>query len=209
MLIFQIVQVFSANGQSNLLFYQSSEQFNSSAYNPAFLTDQHNFTFSIFPVGGMNVGYNDHELINKMIFKVLKGDSINQASRDVFNGLVKKGLFYQKFESTLLSLGYNSHFGSFNFLVREVEQFQNNFKGNLTSFLTNPESQTIYAGEQQHLPAQLLHYREFSLGYAKEIIRDKLVIGVRAKLYFGKASFVSDIYANTNIQSDRSEEPHV
>lgn len=201
-LIFLFVLAFNASGQSNLVFYPSHEQFNSSVYNPAFLTSQRKFTFTIFPVGGMDVGYNDPKLINKMIFNVLKGDSANQASKDVFNGLVKKGLFYQNFESTLLSVGYNNpDLGAFNFRVREVEQFQNNFKGDLTRFLTDPEAQTIFIGIPQHIPAQLLHYREFSLGFAREIIREKLTIGIRAKLYFGKSSFSADLSANTGLQN--------
>lgn len=203
LLIFLFVLAFNVSGQSNLLFYQSQEQFNSSVYNPAFLTGQKKFTFTIFPIGGMDIGYNDPKLINKMIFNVLKGDTASQTSKDVFNGLVKKGLFYQNFESTLLSFGYNNpDLGSFNFRVREVEQFENNFKGDLTSFLTDPESQTIFIGIPQKIPAQLVHYREYSLAYAKEIIRNKLIVGIRAKLYFGKSSFVSDIIASTRFQND-------
>lgn len=203
LLIILFTMAFGARGQSNLVFYQSHEQFNSSVYNPAFLTEQRKFTFSIFPIGGMDVGYNDPKLINTMIFNVLKGDSANQASKDVFNGLVKKGLFYQNFESTLLSFGYNSpDLGSFNFRIREVEQFQNNFNGDLTSFLTDPESQTIFIGLPQRIPAQLLHYHEFSLGYAKEVIKEKLTVGIRVKLYLGESSFVSDLSVNTNLQLD-------
>jgi hypothetical protein len=194
---------FHTSGQSNLVFYPTHEQFNSSVYNPAFLTGERKFTFTIFPIGGMDVSYNDPKLINKMIINVLKGDSANQASRDVFNGLVKTGLFYQNFESTLLSFGYNNpELGSFNFLIREVEQFQNNFKGTLTRFLTDPDPQTISIGVPQHIPAQLLHYREYSLGYAKEMIRDKLTVGIRAKLYFGKSSFMADLAANTSLQNE-------
>lgn len=203
LLVASVVLTVRVTAQSNLLYYPSHEQFNASVYNPAFLTEQRKFTFSIFPVGGMDIGYNAPALIDKMVFKVLKGDSLNQASKDVFNGLVKKGLFYQNFEAAILTFGYNNpDVGAFDFRIREVEQFQNNFKGDLTRFLTDPESQTIFIGLPQRVPAQLLHYHEISLGFAKEVLRDKLTVGIRAKLYLGESSFVSGLSVNTRLQND-------
>lgn len=38
-----------------------------------------------------------------------------------------------------------------------------------------------------------LHYREYSLGYAKKLFQNKLSIGIRVKLYYGKSSFISQV----------------
>ncbi len=38
-----------------------------------------------------------------------------------------------------------------------------------------------------------LHYREYSLGFAKEVIKDKLTVGGRAKIYFGKSILFSEV----------------
>jgi hypothetical protein len=46
---------------------------------------------------------------------------------------------------------------------------------------------------QQNFPAIALYYREYSIGYAKEVIKEKLNVGIRAKVYFGKSSVVSEV----------------
>lgn len=193
--------------QSHLVFYQTTEQFNSSNYNPAFLVTQEKFTFSIFPFAGMNVSYNNQAVINSMIKNVFKKNTSEETSKEVsnelFNSLVEKGIFYQRFESNLLHVGYNNpEYGSFNFRVREIEQLLINFKGDFTEFILNASNKPLYIGQWHYLPAKALHYREYSLGYAKEIIQDKLTVGLRAKLYFGKATFVSDLYGGAMSVND-------
>ena len=187
------VMILSASAQSNLVFYHNHDQFNSSDFNPAFLTSQQKFTFSILPLAGMSVGYNNQKAINEMLTKVLLGDTIKNALKDVFNSLVKRDLFHQRFESSLLTLGYHSTIGSFNFRIKEVEQLMSNFKGDFSEFITNPTFQTLAINQPQTFPANALYYREYSLGYAKEVIKNKLSVGIRAKLYFGKFSALSEV----------------
>lgn len=186
--------VLSANAQSNLVFYHSQDQFNSSDFNPAFLTSQTNFTFSIFPLSGMSVGYNNQKVVSVMLREIIRGDSIENVMENVFNRLGKRGLFYQRFESSLLNFGYsNSNIGSFNFRIKEVEQLTNNLKGNFTEFITDPTFNTLAINQPQTFPVNAIYYREYSLGYAKVIIEDKLFLGVRVKLYFGKAAAFSEV----------------
>ena len=193
LLIFLSVSSLFVHAQSNLLFYHSPEQFNSSNYNPAFLVSQGKYTFSVFPLSGMNVSYNNQSIINKVIKNVLQKDTENEASKALFKSLVEKGLFYQRFESLLLFAGYtNPEYGSFNFRVKEIEQLLIDFKGDFTNFILNPSNHPLYINQAQDLPAKAYHYREYSFGYAKTIIPDKLIFGIRAKLYYGKASFVSE-----------------
>ncbi|MFY9153645.1 MAG: DUF5723 family protein [Prolixibacteraceae bacterium] len=191
------IMILQVKAQPNLILYHSIDHANSSNNNPAFLTSQEKFTFSIFPISGMSTGYNNQVVINDMLLKVLRGDTAKAAFKDVFNGLVNRGLFYQSFESSLLSIGYNSDYGAFNFRIKEVELIMNNFKGDFTRFLLDPDFITIPMNLEQHMPAELLHYREYSLGYAKEIIENKLTLGIRAKVYFGKAAFVSEVSGYT------------
>lgn len=51
-------------------------------------------------------------------------------------------------------------------------------------------------------PAQALHYREYGLGYAREIMKGRLSVGVRAKLYFGKFSVSSDVQGEVAKRDD-------
>lgn len=198
---FSVFSLF-VHAQSNLILYQSIDHANASNYNPSFLTSQEKFTFSLFPLAGMSIGYNNQDAINDMLLKVVRGDTAKAAFKDVFNGLVKQGLFYQQFETTLLNIGYNSEYGAFNFRIKEVEIFMNNFKGEFTKFLLDPDFLTIQMNRSQYLPAELLHYREYSLGYAKEIIENKLTLGIRAKVYFGKAAFVSEVSGYSTYEND-------
>jgi len=181
------------NAQSNLVFYHTNDQFNSSNFNPAFLTSQQKFTFSIFPLSGMSVGYNNQQVVKDMLTSFLSGGIDKDNLTIVFKSLLKHDLFYQRFESSLLNFGYNSTIGSFDFRIKEVEQLRTGFKGPFSEFLTSTASQTIILNQAQLFPADAVHYREYSLGYAKEIIKNKLSVGLRAKIYFGKASAVSEV----------------
>ena len=183
----------TSNAQSNLVFYHNHDQFNSSNFNPAFLTSQQQFTFSIFPLSGMSVGYNSQSLIKEMRTQFLAGTQNTEDFKGVFNSLVKMDLFLFHYESSLLNLGYNSDFGSFNFRIKENVQLMTGFKGELSTFFMEPTYKTIVIGQPQYFAAEALHNREYSLGYAKEIIKNKLTIGVRAKIYFGKSTLFSEV----------------
>ena len=160
--------------QTNLALYHSKDQISSPAVNPAFLTDQKKFTFSIFPLSGMSVGYNDQHAVKSMLKDFLSGALDTAALKSVFNSLIKEDLFSQRFETSLISFGYNSGIGSFNFQINEIEQIRSSLKGDITEFLTKPAIQAVALNHPQILSADMVHYREYSLGYAREIIKDKL-----------------------------------
>lgn len=192
-LILSLFFAFYGKTQTNMVFYPLENQFNSSNLNPAYIVSQKQFSFSIFPLSGVNVGYNNQESIKDMIAKILQGDQTNSDFREVFDGMIKLDLFYQKLETPLLSLGYNSHFGSFNFRIQENIQLMTVLKGGFSEFLTNASAQSIPINKPQLFPAQALHYREYSLGYAREVVKNRLSVGLRAKLYFGKLSVSSNV----------------
>lgn len=179
--------------QPNLIFYHEQGQVNSSLFNPSFLTSQETFSFSILPVAGMSVGYNNQAVIKDMLLKVLSGNQTSDDFRDVFNSLLKRDLFYQRMEFPILRLGINSEFGSFDFRIKEVEQLLSDFKSDFSEFLSNPDYKTISINQKQLFPATASYYREYSLGFGKEIIERKLDFGIRVKLYFGKANFNSRV----------------
>jgi len=180
-----------SKAQSNLFIYHTQGHVNSSNLNPAFLPSQEKFTFSIFPISGMGVGYNKQEVIQEMLSKFAKGTITDDDYNKIFDDLVKTGLFYQRMEISLLNLGYNAKIGAFNFRIKEAEQLISNLKGNFSNFLSDPDYSTVYTDRRQFFPAEIVHYREYSLGYGKQI-NGKLSAGIRAKLYFGKASLYSE-----------------
>ena len=181
------------NAQSNLVFYHAEDQFNTSNFNPAFLTTQHEFTFSIFPLAGMSFGFNNQEVIKDVMTQFLQGSQTTEDFKGVFNSLVKQNLFFLNYETNLLSLGYNSDFGSFSFRIRENVLLMTDFKGDLSDFLMSPTFQNMAIDQPQLFGAEAIHYREYSLGYAKDIIKDKLSVGARAKIYYGKSILFSEV----------------
>jgi len=193
-LTYLIVSVLHGSAQTNMVFYPTENQINSPTLNPAFLTSQDKFTFGIFPLSGMNVGYNNQLVIKNMLFKILNGNQTNNDFKDVFNSMVKLDLFYQRMENNIINIGYNSNLGSFDFRIRENMQLMTNLKGNFSEMVTNTSLQMLPQDiKQQTFPAIALYYREYSIGYAKEIIKEKLTVGIRAKVYFGKSSMVSEV----------------
>lgn len=192
-LTYLLVSGLHGKAQTNMVFYNTPDQYNSSNFNPAFLTSQKNFSFSIFPFTGMSVGYNNQVVIKDMVLNVLKGNQTTEDFKDVFNSMLDLGLFYQRMEIPLLNIGYHSHFGSINLSVKENMQLMTYFKGQFSEFLVNSNFRTVTLNEPQTFPAHAMHYREYSLGYANELIKNKLSVGVRAKIYYGKFSMNSDI----------------
>ncbi|HAQ20653.1 MAG TPA: hypothetical protein DCR40_15695 [Prolixibacteraceae bacterium] len=192
-LAIMLVIALLSKAQSNLGFYHTHDQFNSSNFNPAFLTYQQKFTFSVFPLAGMSVGYNNQTIIKDMLKQFLTGTPTKEDFQVVFKSLLKRDLFYQRMEIPILIFGHNSDWGSFDFRIKEVEQIMGNFKGNFSGFLMNPAIKTLATNQRQAFPANAVYYREYSLGYGKEMIKNKLTIGFRAKFYFGKSNVFSDV----------------
>lgn len=190
-MIFLLVLVGQA--QSNLVFYHSNDQLNAPNLNPAFLFSQKRFTLSFFPVSGMSVGYNNQEVINDMIFNVIQGNQSTEQFREVFRSILKLGLFYQRMEVPVFNFGYNSGRGSFNFRIKDNMRLMTDLKGEISDFLVNSNSLSVTLNKAQTFPVHAMYYREYSLGYANEIIRKKLIVGFRAKVYFGKFSLISDV----------------
>jgi len=189
-LVSAIVSVGQA--QSSLGFYHLNDQFNVSGFNPAFLSSQKNFTVSIFPLAGIDLALNNGGVIKDVTTSFFSGNQSVNELRGVFTSL-EQGLFLVNYESNLLNLGYYSHFGSFNFRIKENVIMMTDLKGNLSDFLTSSAFNNLVIGPTQLFAAEAMHYREYSLGYGKEIIKNKLTVGVRAKLYFGKSFLSSEV----------------
>ncbi len=176
-----------------MAFYPFESQFSSSDFNPAFLKSNHKFTFSILPLGGTNIGYNNQQVIRSLVSKVLSGITTDKDYRDILESMANRSTVNQNIESALLSFTYRSKYGFLNFRIKEVENFSVHLKGELTDFIVLPGIQSTVITKIQTLPAQAMHYREYSLGYSLPGTNRKLTAGFRAKLYFGKASFFSGL----------------
>lgn len=193
---------FLLRGQINMSFYPVEKQFNSSRYNPAFLTTDGQFAFSIFPLAGTNVGYNNQNEINHLVNKLLSGLNNDEEYIDLAKSMVGSPTFYQKLENEILTFTYRTKSGFLNFAVKENVSVSASLKGPVSEFMILPEVRSAVVGEVQRIPALILHFREYSFAYAIPQRSNKLTAGIRAKLYFGKSVFSSDISGAIQRQAD-------
>lgn len=200
-LILLLVKVLPSGAQTNIAFYSLEDQFNSSAFNPAFLNSEHRFTFSIFPMGGTTIGYNNQRAIKELVSKFISGVTTDGDYKEILSSLTDHSSFNQTIESTLLNFTYLSQIGTLNFRINENENFSARLKGNASDFIIKTGIQSAVVGEEQYLPAQAMHYREYSLGYSTPLIQHRFKAGIRAKLYFGKSSFSSGLTGSISNES--------
>ena len=179
--------------QSSISLYSFNDHFNSSNFNPAFLTSSDGISFSFFPIGGFSMGYNNQESIRQLVLKFASGVTTDDDYKEVLRSLTDRTSFNQNIESSLLNITLPSRVGFLNFRIKEIQNFSANVKGELSDFIIRPGIQSAAIGKIQHLPAQAMHYREYSVGYSMLPSRNRLAVGVRAKIYFGKSSFFSGI----------------
>jgi hypothetical protein len=182
-----------SKAQSNLSFYPLEDQFNSYNFNPAFLSSQKKSNFSVFPIGGTSIGYNNQNVINDLVSRTISGIAEDQDYINILKSMADHSLINQKIESTLLTYTLLSKVGFFNFQIREIELFSTAVKGDLSEFLFKTGIQSAIINQAQNLPAQAMHYREYSLGYSFAAKSNKFAAGIRAKIYFGKSAFFSGI----------------
>ncbi|HLN72860.1 MAG: DUF5723 family protein [Methylococcaceae bacterium] len=179
--------------QSNLSFYPLDEQFNAFDYNPAFLTSPEKFTFSIFPMAGMNLITNNQAILREAANKSSLGEISESYYKDLFNRLLDKPTFHESVEATFLNFTYGAKKGYFNFRVRDRQFLDASVNGEVTNFIFKTEIRSAAIGKVQHFPVQAAHYREYSLGYSFSSPDKRLLAGMRGKLYFGKFAFSSYI----------------
>ncbi len=184
-----------------MAFYPIENQFNSSAYNPAFLTSKAQFTFSIFPLAGTNLGFNNQREILNLVSKLTSGLNKDTEYIDIIKDMVKQPTFNQKLESDLLTFTYRSPIGFMNFRIRENIATSASVKGPVSEFMILPEVSSVVVGQPQDIPIQFIHYREYSLAYSLPPVNRRLSAGIRAKLYFGKGVFSSVISGSIQNQS--------
>jgi hypothetical protein len=196
LLLLVIVTVYESKSQTGFGLYPIEDQYNSSKYNPAFLKSEAQFTFSIFPFSGTSVGYNNQNEIQHLVSKLLSGMNTDEEYVDLAKIMVDRPTYNQRLENELLSFTYRAKDGFWNFRVSELATFSASLKGPVSLFMIKPEVKTVEIDKIQEVPALILHYREYSIGYSTPDDKRDLSLGVRAKLYFGKASFSSGIYGS-------------
>lgn len=192
-LLFWILLTPSIHAQPNLAFYPLNKQFNSYNFNPAFLTSPEKFTFSIFPLAGISFSYNNQEIVRKIATEFISGTITHQEYEDIFNRMLKHSAFHQSAEIPFLNFTYRSKHGFYNFNIKDRQYLATSIRGEIIDFIFMDDTPSAPIGKKQFLPVQSAHFREYSLGYAHTSRDKRLSAGIRAKLYYGKFAFYTDI----------------
>lgn len=188
--------------QTNMVFYPLEEQFNASTYNPVFLYSDSQYSFSIFPLAGINLGYNNQDVIRQLSEKLLKGINTDEEYLDVVKTMVKRNSFNQRMDVDLLNFTLRTGNGFFNFRLRENTIFSASIKGPVASFMIEPKYRSVEVGRSQHVPVLIVHYREYSLAYSSPASNRDFSWGIRGKLYYGKGVFSSEISGSVDRLAD-------
>ncbi|MGE5395734.1 MAG: DUF5723 family protein [Candidatus Saccharibacteria bacterium] len=186
--------------QSNLSLYPLDDEFNAFDYNPAFLSSPEKFTFSIFPLAGMNVTMNNQAILREAARKSSSGIISETYYEDLFNRLLDKSSFHENVDVTFLNFTYKNKKGFFNFRVKDRQFLDASINGEVTNFIFKSDIRSAAIGKVQHFPVQASHYREYSLGYAYTSPDKRFSAGMRAKLYYGKFAFYSYIDGSVDSQ---------
>jgi len=202
LIVLMPISVLLSKAQPNLSLFPFENQFNSSDFNPAFLTSSHKFTFSFFPIGGTTLSYNNPQVISSLFSKISSGITTDKDYQDIMESMANRPTIHQNLSISLLNFTFHSKVGFLNFRIKEVENFSASIKGELTDLIALPGFQSTTIGKSQYLPAQGMHYREYSLAFALPPKNHKFSAGIRAKLYFGKASFFSGLSGSIQNVSD-------
>jgi len=192
-LLFMSVFVLDGKTQTALEFYPIENQYNSYKYNPAFLSSEGQFTLSIFPFAGISLGYNNQQEIQQLVKKLLSGLNQDEEYIDLVKIMVDRPTYNQRLESELLSFTYRAKEGFWNFRVSDIASFSASLQGPVSLFMIKPEVRSVEIGKVQNVPALIIHYREYSIGYSFPNYHKSLSLGFRAKLYYGKSVFSSSI----------------
>ena len=170
----------SAQESTTLQFMKGMPQ--SDLQNPALHNDSSAVVIGFPGLSGMygdvNSGFavNDLKLIDRFYDSLKPTNSIEQ-----------------HFSMPLFSLGIRSKKSFFSFGITEKQVTQFTFAKSLVQFIK--DGNAPYIGQNFDLgdmDMDAIHYREFAFGYSNELIKNKLTVGVKAKVLYGKSAIQTE-----------------
>jgi len=183
----------SAQESTTLQFMKGMPQ--SDLMNPALHNDSSKVVFGLPGMSGMyfdfNSGFPSSDLMHKGTG--LLADSLVIDIEKFHNSLSTTNSIQQHLSVPVFYLGIRIKKSFFTLGITEKEVAQFTFAKSLVAFLK--DGNAPYMGQNFDLgdmDMDAFHYREFALGYSNELIKNKLTIGGKAKLLYGKFAMQTD-----------------
>ncbi len=177
----------SAQESSTLQFMKGMPQ--SDLQNPALHNDSSKVVIGLPGLSGMYFDFNSDFAINNLIHKGtgVLADSLVLDINGFHASLKETNSIQQHFSLPVFYLGIRSKKSFFSLAVTEKEMAQFSFDKALVTFLK--EGNAPYMGQNfdlGNLNMDAYHYSEFAFGYSNEVIKNRLTVGGKIKLLYGK-----------------------
>jgi hypothetical protein len=187
LMIMSLVSTLSAQESTTLHFMKGMPQ--SNFMNPALYNDSSKLVIGIPGMSGVYYDFNSGFAIDDLMHKGtgVLADSL-VLDLDKFQGaLSSSNTIQQHFSLPILYVGFRSKNSFFSFGVTEKALAMVSFDKGIVDFLI--EGNGEYMGKTQdlgNLDMDAFQYREYALGYSHQMLKNKLTIGLKAKMLFGK-----------------------
>ncbi|MGE5393247.1 MAG: DUF5723 family protein [Candidatus Saccharibacteria bacterium] len=164
----------------------------SSNMNPALHLDSSKVVISLPGLSGAYFDVNSPFALHDLIHKGtgVLADSLVLDIENFHNQLKSTNNIIQNVSMPLFYLGIRSKSSFFSFGVTENAVTRFSFDKSLVTFIK--DGNAPYVGKNYdlgNLDLDAFHYREFALGYSNEVIKNKLTVGIKAKMLYGKFGY--------------------
>lgn len=164
----------------------------SASMNPALHKDSSTLVIGLPVLSGMYFDLNSGFALNDLIHKGtgLLSDSLVMDIENFHNKLKSTNNIVQNFSTPLFYLGIRKKSSFFSFGITENQMMRFSFDKSLITFIK--DGNAPYVGKNfdlGNLDMDAFHYREFALGYSNEVIKNKLTLGIKAKMLYGKFGY--------------------
>jgi len=193
LILMLIISTASAQESTSTYFQKGVPQ--SNFMNPALHNDSSKLVIGIPGMSGVYYDFNGGFAVDDLMHKGTGAlaDSL-VLDLDKFQGaLSSSNTIQQHFSLPILYVGFRNKNSFFSFGVAEKALALVSFDKSIVDFLV--EGNADYMGKIQdlgNLNMDAFQYREYALGYSHQMLKNKLTIGLKAKLLFGKFAFQTE-----------------
>ena len=193
LMIMSLVSTLSAQESTTLHFMKGMPQ--SNFMNPALHNDSSKVVIGIPGMSGVYYDFNSGFAVDDFMHKGtgVQADSLVRDLEKFQGALSSSNTVQQNFSLPILYVGFRNKNSFFSFGVAEKALALFSFNKGIVDFLV--EGNADYMGKTQNLgnmDMDAFQYREYALGYSNELIKNKLTVGLKAKLLFGKSAFQTE-----------------
>jgi len=193
LILMLIISTASAQESTSTYFQKGVPQ--SNFMNPALHNDSSKLVIGIPGMSGVYYDFNGGFAVDDLMHKGTGAlaDSL-VLDLDKFQGaLSSSNTIQQHFSLPILYVGFRNKNSFFSFGIAEKALALVSFDKSIVDFLV--EGNADYMGKIQdlgNLNMDAFQYREYALGYSHQMLKNKLTIGLKAKLLFGKFAFQTE-----------------